>query len=110
MITMDYEERFSDADLQKIVEEGLIYMCACPAQVAEAIRKIRELHRYQADCLNDPENDSEVHRTIAMSAARVHAEMQDCMEKILILEKWDRTTLTMPPHLRVRQAKFLQDD
>lgn len=107
---MDYEERFSDAELEKIVEEGLIYMCACPAQVAEAIRKIRDLHRYQSYYLNDADNDSEVHQAIAVSSARVHAELQDCMEKILVLEKWDRATLTMPPHLRVRQAKFLQDD
>lgn len=107
---MDYEERFSDADLEKIVEEGLIYMCACPAQVAEAIRKIRELHRYQGSCLNDPDNDAVVHQTIALSAVQVHADLQDCLEKVLELEKWDRTTLTMPFNLRVKQAKFLLDD
>jgi glutamyl/glutaminyl-tRNA synthetase len=40
---MPYEERFTDAEFVRIVEEGLIYMCACPAQVAEAMRKLREL-------------------------------------------------------------------
>lgn len=110
LINMEYEERFSDADLEKIVEEGLIYMCACPAQVAEAIRRVRELHRYQTVCLNQPDHYSEVHQTIATSAATAHAELQDCMDKILELEKWDRATLTMPPALRVKQAKFLLDD
>ena len=85
-------------------------MCACPAQVAEAIRKTRELHRYQRDCLNDPDNDSEVHQAIALSAVRVHAELQDCLDTVLRLEKWDRATLTMPPNLRVKQAKCLRED
>jgi len=31
---MTYVERFTDAELEKIIESGLIYMCACPAQVA----------------------------------------------------------------------------
>ena len=36
-IDLPYEERYSDAELVSIVEQGLIYMCACPAQVAEAL-------------------------------------------------------------------------
>ena len=35
---MLYEERFTDAELAKVIEEGMIYMCACPAQMAETIR------------------------------------------------------------------------
>lgn len=107
---MEYVERFSDAELEKIMEEGLIYMCACPAQVAETIAKIRALYRYQMACLDDTNNDSEVHRTIAQSAIRTHVELQNCMDKILEIEKWDRTTLTMPAGLRIKQAKYLTDD
>ncbi|MBK1684704.1 hypothetical protein [Rhodoferax fermentans] len=104
---MDYQERFTDRDLEKIVDEGLIYMCACPAQVADAIRKLRGLYRYQYHCINDPDNQSEVHQTIAQSAIHAHAHLQDCLDQILTLEKWDRTTLTMPANLRVRQAKAM---
>lgn len=107
---MDYEERFSDHDLEKIVEEGLIYMCACPAQVADAIRKLRALYRYQTHCINDPENALEVHQTIAHSAILAHAQLQDCLDQVLALEKWDRATLTMPANLRVRQAKAMLSD
>jgi len=83
---MDYEEKFSDQDLEKIVEEGLIYMCACPAQVADAIRKLRALFRYQTHCINDPDNASDVHQTIAQSAIQAHAQLQDCLEQVLVLE------------------------
>jgi hypothetical protein len=107
---MDYQERFSDSDLEKIVDAGLIYMCACPAQVADAIRKLRTLYRYQFHCIEDPENQSEVHQTIAQSAIHAHAQLQDCLDQILALEKWDRATLTMPPNLRVRQAKAMLSD
>ncbi len=107
---MKYEEKFSDAELGKIIEEGLIYMCACPAQVADAIRKVRALYFYQVQCLNDPGNESEVHQTIGRSAMLAHAELENCMDKVLELEKWDRTTLSMPPLLRVKQAKSLLDD
>lgn len=40
---MPYEVQFSDEALAHIVEQGLIYMCAGPAQVADGIRKLREI-------------------------------------------------------------------
>ena len=107
---MTYVERFTDAELEKIIEAGLIYMCACPAQVAEAIRKLRALHRYQLNCLTDPINDSEVHQTIAAHTAITHAQMQDCLEEVMVLEKWDRITLEMPEGLRRRLVKEMLED
>lgn len=107
---MTYVERFTAAELEKIIDAGMIYMCACPAQVADAIRKLRELHRYQLNCLENPENCSIVHQTIARSTAIAHAQMQDCLDEVLILEDWDRQTLDMPEGLRRRQAKEMLDD
>lgn len=107
---MQYSERFSDKDLARIVEEGLIYMCACPAQVAQTLRTIREMHRYQLNCLSDDHNDPRVHQTIADAATVTHALLEDCMEQILVIEQWDRATLTMPPNLRKRQMQELTND
>lgn len=108
---MLYEERFSDAELAKIIEEGMIYMCACPAQVAEAMRKLRSLHRYQLNCLTQPQNDATVHATIAASTIEAHATLQDCLDRVLVLEKWDRATLQMPENLRRRQlCEMLADE
>lgn len=44
------EQRFSDRQLERIIDEVTIYTCACPAQVVAAIRDFRGLHRYQQDC------------------------------------------------------------
>ena len=107
---MLYEERFSDAELAQIIEEGLIYMCACPAQVADAMRKLRALYRYQLNCLVLPQNDAAVHRTIAESTVQAHATLQDCLDRVLVLEKWDRATLHMPEHLRTRQLREMQSE
>lgn len=107
---MDYIERFTDVELEKIIEEGLIYMCACPAQVADTLRKVRELHRYQLNCLVNPNNDGRVHEAIARSSVLAHAQLQDCLDEVLELEQWDRQTLSMPAGLRDRQVREISVD
>jgi hypothetical protein len=71
----------------------MIYMCACPAQVAEALMKLRALRQYQINCLKDPTNDLAVHTAIAKSTAQAHYIMQDCLDTVVSLENWDRDTL-----------------
>jgi hypothetical protein len=107
---MEYEERFTDAELGKVVDQAMIYMCACPAQVAESIRKLRELYRYQLRCSANPENDNAVHALIAQHTIQSHATMQDCLDKVIEMEAWDRTTLQMPPDLRKRQMREMLSD
>ncbi len=107
---MTYTERFSAAELAQVINESFVYMCACPAQVAEGILKLRELYRYQMTCLNDTSNQVLVHQAIAASTIAAHAELEACMEKVLRLEGWDLTTLKMPESLRNRQMKELLAD
>ena len=107
---MDYVEQFSDEDLNQIIEQGLIYMCACPAQVADGMRKLRETYHYQKSCFNDPNNNAAVHQTIAASVVRAHALLQECLCQVLELERWDRATLQMPQGLRKQQMRELLSD
>ena len=108
---MEYEEHYSDQQLAYVIEQGLIYMCACPAQVAEEIQKLRHLYRYQLACLSSTANDSRVHQTIAQSTILAHATLQDCLSAVIVLENWDPQTLTMPENLRERQMRdILSDD
>ena len=107
---MEYKERFTDAELGKVIEQAMIYMCACPAQVADAIRKLRELYRYQQRCIENPENSVAVHSLIAQSTLQTHSLMQDCLEKVIELEGWDRITLEMPGGLRKRQLQEMLSD
>jgi len=102
---MEYVETFTDQELDRIIEEATIYMCACPAQVADALRQLRALYRYQQRCLLGPDTTPEVHERIALSTVRAHAELQQCLDDVLTLEQWDRSTLRMPPGLRQRQHR-----
>ncbi len=108
--SMVYEQKFTDTDLEKVVEQGTVYMCACPAQVAESLRNLRALYNYQQSCLQNPQNDSAVHQTIALRVAQAHRVMEQCLEEIIILEKWDRDSMKMPSNLRVRQLREMASD
>jgi hypothetical protein len=107
---MEYEERFTDAELGRVIEQAMIYMCACPAQVADGVRKLRELQRYQLRCMATRENNIAVHELIAKSTIEAHAIMQNCLDSVIELEKWDRTTLEMPDGLRSRQLQEMLSD
>jgi hypothetical protein len=107
---MEYDERLTDAELSKVIEQAVIYMCACPAQVADSVRKLRELYRYQLRCIANTGNNNVVHALIAQSTIQSHAIMQDCLDKVIELEEWDRSTLEMPDGLRKRQMQEIISD
>jgi len=106
---MSFKKQFSEQALEQIVEEAMIYMCACPGQVAREIRQLRELIAYQSNCEQTPDADPRVHQTIAQSAIAAHALMEDCLSQVLDLEGWDRETLKMPAGLRQLRDRLISD-
>jgi hypothetical protein len=99
-------ERFSAAQLEKILDQSAIYMCACPAQVCREILNLRELWAYQAGCRERPGNQ-DIHDLIAAATEQAHAGLEQCLSEILDREGWDRETLTMPPGLRQVRDEIL---
>jgi hypothetical protein len=85
-------------------------MCACPAQVAEQISRLRCLIRYQEDCSSQIDADSAVHKEIAEAGLKAIQILEDCLDEVLDLEGWDRTTMTMPEGLRVRRQVSIEKD
>lgn len=104
---MSLHKHFEDHQLTRILDQSLLYQCACPAQVCRTLLNLRELHAYQMDCRDRSETDRQVHEAIALSASRTHAEMENCLKHILALEGWDLETLTMPQALRELQERLL---
>lgn len=104
---MMLEKRFTNEQLATIIDEATIYMCACPAQVAEQILKVREMVRYQEDCQSRQDADSVVHQTIATAGLQALQLLEDCLDQVLEIEGWDRTTLKMPDGLRQRRNGVL---
>ena len=106
---MDLQQTFTDRELEAIVEEATIYMCACPGQVAAEIRGLRNLIRYQRDCINSGKTLAVVHQTIESSAHEAHVLMEACLERVLEIEGWDRQTLKMPAGLRKLRDGLLNE-
>lgn len=104
---MILQKRFEDNQLTRILDQALVFQCACPAQVCRTLIGLRELFDYQLNCGNRTETDRKVHEAIAVSTAASHAGMEACLSHILELEGWDMTTLTMPAELRKLQEKLL---
>lgn len=101
------QETFDSAQISKVIDQALMYQCACPAQVCRAIFELRELHQFQMNCANDTANDRLVHETIAEAADQAHQLMERCLDRILEIEGWDRATLTMPASLRKKTARHV---
>ena len=94
------ETQFSDRQLSHIIDQALIYQCACPAQVAKHLIGMRDLYEYQQNCLSSSDTDRAVHERIAADALQIHATLEACLEAILRIEAWDMKTLTMPKNLQ----------
>ena len=103
--TIPLEKQFSAAQLAHILEQSVIYACACPAQVCKTIFQQRELFAYQSNCLNSTHTDAAVHQTIADCIRRTHVELEICLVDVLKLEGWDMVTLDMPAALQKRILK-----
>ena len=99
------QEKYHAAQLSKVIDQALVYQCACPAQVCRAIFELRELYDYQMNCANDTANDRLVHEAIATAAEKSHEVMEQCLTKVLEIEGWDPVTLSMPESLRKKGVK-----
>lgn len=97
------QQRYPREALRRIIEQAMIYQCACPAQICKAIGQMRELHKFQQECLVDQSTDQAVHERIALAAEKAHAELEQCLADVLRLEGWNAETLEMPADLAKRR-------
>ena len=93
---------FTDDQLTRIIGQGAIYECACPAQLASQIRETRTLLKFQRECLLKDDNLPEAHNAIITALEKSEAILEACLDEVLDLEGWDRKTLKMPDDLRKR--------
>jgi hypothetical protein len=102
--------RYSNQQLEQILEEAVVYMCACPAQVCEQLLQLRKLFDYQSACISKGSLLAEVHCRISDATVTAHVELEQCLADVLDMEGWDLQTLTMPAGLReLRQQSIDQD-
>ncbi len=98
---MKLDCQYSDEQLEKIKNQGLIYACVCPSQVSEQILSLRLLLKYQAQCQKEvDERTIDTHNLIVEASVKAHEIMEKCLHDILIREGWDLETLQMPEYIR----------
>jgi hypothetical protein len=96
---LDYQ--YSDEQLEKIKNQGLIYTCVCPSQVSEQLVGIRSLLNYQYQCQKEvDERTMDTHNLIVEASLKAHEIMEKCLHDILISEGWDLETFEMPKDIR----------
>lgn len=106
----DMPNRYSREQLHQINDQAMIYMCACPAQVAQQLLALHTLYEYQRHCFSNGVLMDQVHTLIAESTKRAYAELEQCLDTVLDLEGWDKTTLTMPEGLRQLRDQMINGD
>jgi hypothetical protein len=108
---MEIEHKFTATQLATINEQASIYMCACPVQVSKEINSLRKLFDYQYVCLKNSNGEvqSQVHERIAEASQKAHQIMEQCLDEVLDIEGWDRTTLAMPEGLRELMEQYLDN-
>ena len=106
---MELNIQYTNAQIEKIRDQGFIYVCACPSQVSEQIAHLRRLFKYQKNCISNGEAllDLKTHELIAEATSKAHDIMQTCLHDVLIHENWDLETLEMPENLRQLLEKTL---
>ena len=104
------DRSYSDEQLLRIIDQAMIYQCACPAQVASVMRELRRVDTYQQACLNLSGTDKQVHQRISEDVRKAHAIMENCLESVLLLEGWDLETMTMPENLKKQMRQAFSPD
>lgn len=100
--------QFSPEVIGSILEQSMIYQCACPAQVCKSINEQRALYEYQQNCINTTDTDRAVHQCIGDAVIKSHAILEACLESVLNLEGWNTTTYEMPEILKRKMLKQLE--
>lgn len=92
--------KFSKSDLEKLLDQTLIYECSCPGQVAGLLAQVRNLHRYQLECSAKDETVEQTHARFLQALDRCHTELEMALADVLENEGWNLSSLAMPDGLR----------
>ena len=105
---MFLDHKFTALQLDIINKQAELYNCVGPIHVSMKIINLRKLFDYQKTCMDMPSQSDvqmQVHQRIAEVTKQAHQLMEQCLDEILELERWDKSKLEMPEGLRTRIEK-----
>ena len=104
------ESKYSQEQLNEIMEQGMVLQCACPSLLARLLSDATYLNEYQAKCLRDNPTDQRVHEAIARATHISAKALEDCLTEVLVLENWEISrdgTIKMPESLIKQQMRLI---
>ncbi len=104
---MELPLRFTQVQIESVLEDAAIYMCACPAQVCREILNLRKLFQYQRECVAGS-GDPHVHGLIAAQTIVAHQALEECLASVMKYEGWDPVTFRMPDNLRKMRNELIE--
>lgn len=80
--------KFTQEQLNDIMEQSLVRQCACPSLLTRLLSDARYLQQFQENCLNESETDQRIHAAIAHTTEVVSAQLEECLIEVLAIEGW----------------------
>ena len=75
--------RYSDEDLAHIAARPQQMLCECPRHIADIIGQLASFEEYSARCLNQSEEDAQVHAYLRSVSGSARALFEEAMQRVL---------------------------
>ncbi|WP_374324142.1 hypothetical protein [Azonexus sp.] len=105
-------QKFSQDQLNRIMDQGVVRLCQCPSLLTRLLSDTRFLHEYQSSCLEESQTEQLVHAAIARATERVSAILEQSLIEVMLLEGWEvdaQGEPKMPARLLELQINAIED-
>jgi MerR family transcriptional regulator, light-induced transcriptional regulator len=75
--------RFSDEDLARIAASPQQMLCECPRHIADIIGQLASFEDYSARCLNQSEEDAQVHAYLRSVSGSARALFEEALDRVI---------------------------
>lgn len=75
--------RYSDEDLARVAASPTDMLCECPRHIADIITQLASFEDYSAQCLNQGEEDAQVHAYLRSVSGSARALFEEALDRVL---------------------------
>lgn len=75
--------RFSDEDLTRVATSPTTMLCECPRHIADIIRQLVSFEEYSARCLNQTNEDAQVHAYLRSVSGSARALFEEALDRVI---------------------------
>ncbi|HEX2547478.1 MAG TPA: MerR family transcriptional regulator [Ramlibacter sp.] len=75
--------RYSDEDLARVATSPTDMLCECPRHIADIIGQLSSFEDYSAKCLNQSEEDAQVHAYLRSVSGSARALFEEALDRVI---------------------------